>query len=233
MHVELLHITVCCILPLTWFLQLENIITARWLMMKFSAQVWSTFKGWIDNSTSKNVKWLCIWQVEFQQERAYNGNIRDWLKKHDSWVWLKTTLDRGNNDFYFIHVYIYIYMIYSNSLRWFRVSHCITLFRFITMFYGTDSISWNILHIRTECGEYSMKYYQPHRTLLWIWMMLCVLFIIYYSYFYIFWKAHFVHSKQNEAWIRHNISTLLENVRSWYWFSRKWLVDIFDIFWID
>ena len=29
----------------------------------------------------------------------------------------------------------------------------ITLHRFITMFCGTDSISWNIIYIRTECGE--------------------------------------------------------------------------------
>ena len=34
----------------------------------------------------------------------------------------------------------------------------VTLFRFITMFYGTDSIAQNIPHI------------QSHRTLLWIWI---------------------------------------------------------------
>ena len=47
----------------------------------------------------------------------------------------------------------------------------ITLFRSITMFYGTDSIMWNILHSQYECGEYSIEYCQSHITLLWIWIL--------------------------------------------------------------
>ena len=30
-----------------------------------------------------------------------------------------------------------------------------------------------IPHIQSECEEYSSLYYQSHRTLLWIWIMLC------------------------------------------------------------
>ena len=37
---------------------------------------------------------------------------------------------------------IYMYMV-------------ITLFRSITMFYGTNNIPWDILHNRSKCGEYS------------------------------------------------------------------------------
>ena len=42
------------------------------------------------------------------------------------------------------------------------------------MLRGTDSILWNILHIKTECGEYYAEYYQSHITLLWILIMLCI-----------------------------------------------------------
>lgn len=65
--------------------------------MTNDAQAWSTFKSYIDNSTSKNVKWLCILQVEFQQEWAYNDNIRARLKKQ--WNYTVT------RNFYDIHIY--------------------------------------------------------------------------------------------------------------------------------
>ena len=55
--------------------------------------------------------------------------------------------------------------------RWY-----ITLFRFLTMFYGTDNIPHNILHIfyiQYEYREYFVEYCQSHRPLLWIWIMLC------------------------------------------------------------
>ena len=41
------------------------------------------------------------------------------------------------------------------------------------MFCVTDNILLNILHIQFEYGEYSIKYCQSHKTLLWIWIMLC------------------------------------------------------------
>ena len=48
----------------------------------------------------------------------------------------------------------------------------ITLFRSITMLYGNDSIPRNI---RRYSRIYSVEYYQSHRTLLWIWIMLCII----------------------------------------------------------
>ena len=38
---------------------------------------------------------------------------------------------------------------------------------------GTDTIQRIISHIQSECEEYFVKYCQSHRTMLWIWMMLC------------------------------------------------------------
>jgi hypothetical protein len=43
----------------------------------------------------------------------------------------------------------------------------ITLFRSIKVVCGIDNIFWNIPHIQYECGEFSAKYYQSHKTLLW------------------------------------------------------------------
>ena len=53
--------------------------------------------------------------------------------------------------------------------------------------YPTVFLTWFIKilqvpylgHIQTECGEYFAKYCHFHRTLLWIWMMLCVHLTIY------------------------------------------------------
>ena len=42
------------------------------------------------------------------------------------------------------------------------------------MYCGTDNILWNIFYIQVECGEYSTKYYQSHKTPIWIWIMLCI-----------------------------------------------------------
>ena len=36
------------------------------------------------------------------------------------------------------------------------------------MFCGTDNILQNIPYIQSKCGEYFVKYYQSHKTLLWI-----------------------------------------------------------------
>ena len=41
----------------------------------------------------------------------------------------------------------------------------ITLFKFITVLYGIDSISQNIFHIQSEYEEHSMEYCQSHITL--------------------------------------------------------------------
>ena len=53
---------------------------------------------------------------------------------------------------------------------------CMTLFISITMLCGTHNILYNILgysqHSDWLC-EYSMKYFQSHRTLLWILLMFC------------------------------------------------------------
>ena len=38
----------------------------------------------------------------------------------------------------------------------------------IKMFCETDIIPHNIFHIRTECGEYFMKYCQSQRIMLWV-----------------------------------------------------------------
>ena len=50
----------------------------------------------------------------------------------------------------------------------------ITLFSYITMLCGTVYIVQSILHIQSECEEYSAQYSQSHRTLLWNWIMLWV-----------------------------------------------------------
>ena len=46
---------------------------------------------------------------------------------------------------------IYVYMV-------------ITLFRSITVFYGTTNILWNVIHIQSECGEYFADDYLSHKT---------------------------------------------------------------------
>ena len=51
----------------------------------------------------------------------------------------------------------------------------ITLFRSITMFYGTDNIPQNISTLNLNMmndRKYSMEHCQSHQTLLWIWIML-------------------------------------------------------------
>ena len=40
-------------------------------------------------------------------------------------------------------------------------SNIITLFRSITVFYGTHKISWNISSIQIECGNYWLKHISP------------------------------------------------------------------------
>jgi hypothetical protein len=42
------------------------------------------------------------------------------------------------------------------------INKSITLFKSITMLCGNDIIIQNILHIQTECGEYSTKECQSH-----------------------------------------------------------------------
>ena len=56
----------------------------------------------------------------------------------------------------------------KNMFHWNYGNNNITLFTSITMFYGTNNISLDILHIQSNCGEYPMKHCQSHRTLLWI-----------------------------------------------------------------
>ena len=68
-----------------------------------------------------------------------------------------------------LEVSFYCHSWWCNS----SLQPCITLFRFITMFCGTDNISRNILHIQSESAEYFVEYCQSHVTLLWIWIMLC------------------------------------------------------------
>ena len=55
----------------------------------------------------------------------------------------------------------------GSPLLWCQAN--ITLFTFITMFCSIDSILWNFLHIHTK---YSTKYYQSHKIVLWIWIMI-------------------------------------------------------------
>jgi hypothetical protein len=53
----------------------------------------------------------------------------------------------------------------SRVLTFEFIQHCestLRLFRSIIMLCGTDSISWNILHIWSKYEEYSMEYYQSH-----------------------------------------------------------------------
>ena len=45
---------------------------------------------------------------------------------------------------------------------------CIILFKFITMFSETDNILHNLHHIQTKYGEFSTKYIQSHKTMLWV-----------------------------------------------------------------
>ena len=45
-------------------------------------------------------------------------------------------------------------MPHCGHTKWLWDSDVITLFRIITMFYGTDNILWNIPHIQYECEEY-------------------------------------------------------------------------------
>ena len=49
----------------------------------------------------------------------------------------------------------------------------ITLIRFITMFYGTDTIPRSVPQIQTDCGKYFVEYCWSRMTLLLIWIMLC------------------------------------------------------------
>ena len=44
----------------------------------------------------------------------------------------------------------------------------ITLFKAITVFYGTDNILQNINHIETKCEEYFVNLCQSDKTLLWL-----------------------------------------------------------------
>ena len=76
-----------------------------------------------------------------------------------------------------------------------KLNPFITLFRAITVFCGIDNILWNISHILSKCEEYStrltvkciifphicmeceeyfVEYWQSRKTLLWLWIMLCL-----------------------------------------------------------
>ena len=54
--------------------------------------------------------------------------------------------------------------IYNNCVSLFLI----TLFRSIMILCGIDNILKNIPHIQFECEKYFAKYFQFHRTLLWI-----------------------------------------------------------------
>ena len=61
----------------------------------------------------------------------------------------------------------------NNNITTTTLSVCIpiTLFTCLTMLCGTDNIPQNIpgySHIQSNYKEYSLKYYQSHKTLLWI-----------------------------------------------------------------
>ena len=59
-------------------------------------------------------------------------------------------------------IHLYLYRQLRESMIWlhFLGRLSITLIRFITMFYGIDSISHNILHIHTDYGEYLKTFYE-------------------------------------------------------------------------
>jgi hypothetical protein len=56
----------------------------------------------------------------------------------------------------------------SNINKFHPKDKIVTLFRSTIMFYGTDNILWNILHIQVKCGEYFVENCQSHITLLWV-----------------------------------------------------------------
>ena len=74
--------------------------------------------------------------------------------------------------------------IINNSCQ---ITKFITLFRSITMFYGTDNIVGNIPHMHSEYEEHYREYYQSHGTLLWIWIIWCCNLLIINSWLYT-WK---------------------------------------------
>jgi hypothetical protein len=57
----------------------------------------------------------------------------------------------------------------SQPIKWFKA---------MTIFCGIDNIMRSILHIQFECEEYSAKYCQSRKTLLWLWIMLSLLWCI-------------------------------------------------------
>jgi hypothetical protein len=46
-----------------------------------------------------------------------------------------------------------------------EVLNFITIFKSITMLYGTNNIPQNISNTHSKCEEYSIEYYQSHITL--------------------------------------------------------------------
>jgi hypothetical protein len=62
----------------------------------------------------------------------------------------------------------------KNMFHWNYGNYNITLFTSITLFYETNNIPYDILHIQSECGEYPVKHCQSHRTLIWIWIVLWI-----------------------------------------------------------
>ena len=66
------------------------------------------------------------------------------------------------------------FYVYEDKLLC-KIEFSLNSTRSITRFCWTSNILQNILHIQSECGEYSIEYCQSHITLLWIWIMLCLL----------------------------------------------------------
>ena len=60
----------------------------------------------------------------------------------------------------------------ENCWIWQPTSSHITLFRFILVFCRTNNNLQNILHIQSQCEEFSVEYYHSHKTMLWMWIML-------------------------------------------------------------
>jgi hypothetical protein len=107
---------------------------------------------------------------------SYCCKIKFFYKNHQIIIWLMTKHIEINVPIFIISFFITKIVIIWSYFHW-NLCVCNNLFM-CTFTYWIALLTKPVLLCKifptfeTECGEYSTKYYQSNRTLLWIWIML-------------------------------------------------------------
>ena len=138
---------------------------------------WRPFLNVI-NSWASSIHLKICSSLTFSPSKIYDSCLPSWITKMNELEW-------------FVRWNFYCFCICFKSFYTTGSSYCINIhhlddiIQVITIVCGTDNLMKNIPHLLSEYGEYFVEYCQSHKTLLWIWMMLCTHKINSYDWVYL------------------------------------------------